>query len=315
MSNIKKVFGTSSFGGVNLNSIEKAGLVLKKLRANNINELDTAARYGRGQSEQFLGELSAHKDFFISTKANTISQGTAKKELLINGCEESLRKLKQDSVYIYYLHGPDRETSFEEQAAALNQLHKKRYFERLGLSNFTADEVQKFYDICKKEGYVLPSVYQGNYNAVTRNNEQELFPVLRKLNINFYAYSPLAGGLFAKSLDELNNPKPGGRFHPESSSGPMYRRMYINETFLNALEIFQKLCQEENIKPSQAAFSWLRHHSILEEGDAIILGGSTIEQIDENLSNSTGHTLSEKIYKGLEEMWKCVADKAPNYHF
>ena len=44
-------------------------------------------------------------------------------------------------------------------------------------------------------GYLLPSVYQGNYTPLGRQAEASLFPALRMLGIRFYAYSPLAGGL------------------------------------------------------------------------------------------------------------------------
>ena len=53
----------------------------------------------------------------------------------------------------------------------------------------------EIYYICKSNGYVLPTVYQGMYNGVTRQVELELFPCLRKFNIAFYAYNPLAGAL------------------------------------------------------------------------------------------------------------------------
>jgi aflatoxin B1 aldehyde reductase len=48
--------------------------------------------------------------------------------------------------------------------------------------------VQKFVDICEEKGYIKPSVYQGHYNAIVRGGEKELFPLLRKNNIAFFAY-------------------------------------------------------------------------------------------------------------------------------
>ncbi|KAL0487055.1 aflatoxin B1 aldehyde reductase [Acrasis kona] len=313
---VKRVLGAASIGGSNsgIETEERLNHVLKVLQDNNIDEIDSARIYTKGESEKLLGQVSAHKKFKISTKVPSFQPGSGKKELILKSFKDSTEALKQDSVDIYYLHAPDRETSFEEQAEAMNEVHKNGGFKRLGLSNYTAEEVEKFYNICKKEGYVLPEVYQGNYNAVTRNNEEALFPLLRKLNISFYAYSPLAGGLFAKSIDELKNPKEGSRFHPNSGAGPMYRRMYINDTFLNAIEKFQLLCKEEDIKPSQAAFRWLQHHSELKENDAIILGASNVAQLEENVADSDGPKLSEKLLKGLSDMWDGVADKAPNYH-
>lgn len=96
-------------------------------------------------------------------------------------------------VDIYYLHAPDHSIPFEETLDGINKLYQQGSFKRFGLSNFHAEDVHKVYDICEKNGWVKPTAYQGNYNAVARKQETVLFPTLRKLGMCFYAYSPLAG--------------------------------------------------------------------------------------------------------------------------
>ena len=49
--------------------------------------------------------------------------------------------------------------------------------------------------ICKANGYVQPTVYQGLYNAINRRVEPELFPCLRKFGIAFYEFNPRASPL------------------------------------------------------------------------------------------------------------------------
>jgi aflatoxin B1 aldehyde reductase len=71
---------------------------------------------------------------------------------------------------------------------------------------------------------VLPSVYQGNYNAVSRNGEDALFPLLKKNKISFYAYSPAAGGFFA--LKGPNSAESGGRFDTSFTLGKIYTDRY-----------------------------------------------------------------------------------------
>lgn len=44
---------------------------------------------------------------------------------------------------------------------------------------------------CRANGWQTPSVYQGMYNAVTREVERELLPALNRLGMRFYAYNPL----------------------------------------------------------------------------------------------------------------------------
>ena len=50
-------------------------------------------------------------------------------------------------------------------------------------------------NICKANGFVVPTVYQGMYSAITRQVEFELLPCLRYYGMRFYAYSPLGGGI------------------------------------------------------------------------------------------------------------------------
>lgn len=61
-------------------------------------------------------------------------------------------------------------------------------FDRFGLSNYRAEEVEEIVGICEREGLVRPRVYQGRYNAIIRGGEEKLFPVLRRYGIAFYAY-------------------------------------------------------------------------------------------------------------------------------
>ncbi|CAF1359429.1 unnamed protein product [Adineta steineri] len=188
MSKVKRTFGAATFNkkGEKLNTPKQVSQVLNILKENGIDELDTARVYGEGTTEELLGETSEFQAFTVSTKANPmISKLT--KENTTKQCDESLKAMKRSSVDIFYIHAPDRETPFEETAQAINDLYQRGSFKRFGLSNFTAEEVQQMYNICKEKNYVLPSVYQGNYNPITRKNEQELFPLLRKLGIHFYA--------------------------------------------------------------------------------------------------------------------------------
>jgi aryl-alcohol dehydrogenase-like predicted oxidoreductase len=229
-------------------------------------------------------------------------------------CDESLKAMNRSSVDIYYLHAPDRSVPFEEQAETINDLYKRGSFKRFGLSNFTAEEVERIYNICKQNNYILPSVYQGNYNLITRKNEQELFPLLRKLGIHFYAYSPLAGGFLIKTRDQIKNAEGQSRFDTSNRVGQLYAGYYCKEALFSALETFQNRCKKLNIKPSEACFSWLLNHSQLKEGDAIILGASNMEQLQEGLHDSRGVQLNADILQELEDLWKTVESEAPQYH-
>lgn len=81
-----------------------------------------------------------------------------------------------------------RQTPVEDTVKAKDDAMQQGKFRKFGLSNYTAAEVQKFIEICERKGYVKPSMYQGHYSAIVRGGEKELFPLLRKHNIAFFAY-------------------------------------------------------------------------------------------------------------------------------
>ncbi|MCI2435640.1 aldo/keto reductase, partial [Listeria monocytogenes] len=64
--------------------------------------------------------------------------------------------------------------------AGLDALYRQGAFKRLGLSNYLGHEVDEMVRVAKENGFVVPSVYQGNYSAVARRTEAEVLPVLRK---------------------------------------------------------------------------------------------------------------------------------------
>ena len=73
-------------------------------------------------------------------------------------------------------------------------------FKEFGLSNYASWEVADIYHICKRNGWVLSTVYQGMYNAITRMVEGELFPALRHFGLCFYAYNPVRNAAIRSCL-------------------------------------------------------------------------------------------------------------------
>lgn len=101
---------------------------------------------------------------------------------------------------MWYLHGPDRTTPYEDTLRAVNELHKEGKFKRFGISNFMSCvpfpflsgdacygvhhgfrtdrwEVAEMVGICKTNGYIQPTAYQGIYNAIHRSVSLCLAPL------------------------------------------------------------------------------------------------------------------------------------------
>ena len=129
------------------------------------------------------------------------------------------------------------------------------------------------YDYAASKGYVLPTVFQGHYNAVTRHYETALFPLLRELNIAFYAYSPLAGGFLVKDAKTLDTGGDQGRWNPSSWVGKVYNKMDIKPLLLEALSEWEAIANEARVTKSALAYRWAMYHSKLsvEHGDGIIV--------------------------------------------
>lgn len=70
------------------------------VKRHGVKELDTARVYAGGKSEELLGDVNAHSQFAISTKAPAFSPGSLSEMNIIRNCEESLVALKQDKVDI-----------------------------------------------------------------------------------------------------------------------------------------------------------------------------------------------------------------------
>ncbi|KAF5567412.1 D-arabinitol 2-dehydrogenase [Fusarium phyllophilum] len=276
-------------------------------------QLDTAAVYSPQapySSEPRLGAVNAGERFSIDTKADFMKGHT--KENITHDIDNSLKLLKIDQINVYYIHVPDRNNPVEPALEALNTAYKDGKINTWGISNFRADEVQEVIDICEKRGFVKPSVYQGHYNALVRAGEKELFPILRKNDMGFYAYSPAAGGLFSGSH---KNPAPNGRFDPAHKSGSITNSLYIKPSVLGAVDKAIEVFAKHNIGGHAAALRWTAHHSILDNkyGDGLIVGASSPQQLESNIDTVEEGPLPEEVAAALNAVYAEAGDQVA-YH-
>ncbi|CAO2589722.1 Aflatoxin B1 aldehyde reductase member 2 [Lemmus lemmus] len=288
-------------------------------------ELDTAFMYCDGQSESILGSLglglgSGDCTVKIATKANPWDGKSLKPDSVRSQLETSLQRLQCPRVDLFYLHAPDHNTPIEETLRACHQLHQEGKFVELGLSNYASWEVAEICTLCKKNGWILPTVYQGMYNATTRQVEKELFPCLRHFGLRFYAYNPLAGGLLTGKYkyEDKDGKQPVGRFFGNNWA-ETYRNRFWKEHHFEAIALVEKALQTTygGCAPSMtsAALRWMYHHSELQatHGDAVILGMSSLEQLEQNLAASEEGPLEPAVVDTFNQAWNLVAHECPNY--
>ncbi|QEU59475.1 hypothetical protein KDRO_B07470 [Kluyveromyces lactis] len=304
---VKVVYGAFPIGRL---PEEDAKEIFNVLKENGIDEIDTARAYEG--SEKVIGEAGWSSEFIVDTKAPRTVQDRETEEVLSASIEESLSLLKLPSVNIFYLHFPDPDTPFEEVLKGINDLYKQGKFKKFGISNFSATQVREVYDIAKKNGYVLPTVYQGNYNAFTRTSEEDLLPLLRELGISFYAYSPVAGGFLTKTSEEILGNK-SERFNKDTPTGAFYHALYVSEPLLKGLDQFGEIAKKNNIDKFELAFRWIFHNSRLDssKGDGVVIGGRNADQVKKTLVAIKKGPLHEEVVSEIDGIWNNIKGLVP----
>ncbi|KAF9121748.1 hypothetical protein BGW39_010284 [Mortierella sp. 14UC] len=269
-------------------------------------EIDTARFYGNGDTEIVLSqlqELTAHMK--IATKVFPFGKGSHDKVNLPKQFRESLKALNASKVDILYLHAPDYSVPLEETCKAVDDLYKEGLFERFGVSNYAAWQVAHIHGICSKNNYVLPTVYQGAYNPIGRDVVPELLPCLAHLNMSFYAYNPICGGLLSGKYKFDYVPE-GSRYDSSTAVGQMVRGMYWNKANFEAVEALTKVAKANDLTLLEATLRWMRHHSGLSAKDGILIGASTVAQLEESLTELDKGPLPEEMIKAFDDAWEHV---------
>ncbi|RFU77889.1 aflatoxin b1 aldehyde reductase member 2 [Trichoderma arundinaceum] len=263
--------------------------------------------------EPRLGAVNIGDRFIIGTKVVSRPDGSHTKDKIAQSINDSLAALKVSQVDIVYLHQPNRTVPFEETAEAIDKAYREGKFKRFGLSNYTAAEVEQFIKISEERGFVKPTVYQGQYNAAVRTGEKELFPVLRKHGIAFYAWSPAAGGFFNGNH---KNPQPGDRYDTSLYLGKFYASKYLKPSIEAAADRVREVAAKHGISGHAASLRWTAHHGILsaEHGDSIIVGASSVKQLNENLDILEQGPLPQDVVDAVDAIFTEIGDDAIAYH-
>ena len=312
MDRMKLILGTMNYGP---QVDEKNGLVmLDHFLATGYNEIDSAYVYNGGDTDRILGAIldkAKNSNISIATKVHPRITGKLDAQAIELQFTESLKRMKREAVDVLYFHFPDRYTPVQSALEAANELFKQGRIKELGLSNYPAWMVVDIWHYCMQNDLLEPSIYQGMYNGLSRNVEKELFPALRKLGMKFYAFNPLAGGLLTGKHLNFNDMPESGRFNRLKS----YRDRYWKQSFFDTVNYLSTECKKMDIKPAEAAFRWLVNHSQLNAslGDGIIIGASSLEQLQQNMLSTQKGNLPERIVKAFDVAWTEAKAESPEY--
>lgn len=277
-------------------------------------ELDTAHQYCDGKTEEMLGVLippEKRKNLSIASKVNPWNDQGLQPDQIEKQLGEILHRLGTDYIDLLYLHSPDLDTPIEKSLERCFDLFQQGKFKSFGLSNYASWQVAEVTEICRKNGWMEPSVYQGMYNSLTRDVERELFPCLRNYGISFYAYNPLAGGLLTGKYLSVDEIPDSGRFLLNDT----YQSRYWKKEYFQVLQKLDEACKEFHLKSTDAALSWLVNHSNLstEHGDGIIIGVSKIDHLKQNLTACAHAPLDQSILDILDHGWEIIKPNCFRY--
>ncbi|KAK8080991.1 hypothetical protein PG997_008809 [Apiospora hydei] len=259
-----------------------------------------------------------------------LGQGQAREYTLDAQVMVSIRKIEKDSttegVYrdlqfgedgkmnVFNALAPDVDIPLREQAAAVHARYKKGLFNKLSVINFPVEMLEEYFEICEREGYVKPTVYQGHYNLIDRRHEGKVMDIVRRHDIAFVAHSPHAGGflngritsgLTADDSMFIRDRVEGSRLD-ESKFMLKGARRYDTKKHRAAVRALDELLKSRGsgLEKTDVAVRWLAFHSRLGPEDVIMFDGSSIDQIKRTTAAVEQGPLPEDIVSGLDEIWR-----------
>jgi aryl-alcohol dehydrogenase-like predicted oxidoreductase len=161
---------------------------LKAAVAAGIELIDTAHLYTGGESETAIGSALAGgaERCVIATKGGFGGAGRGRPDMLQAEIEESLRRLRTEVIYLYYLHRVDPETPIEVSLAAIKEYRDRGRIRHVGISAVSIEQIER----ARK---VVPiAAVQNHYNLSERKHDAVVDYCARD-GIPFVPYFPLSG--------------------------------------------------------------------------------------------------------------------------
>jgi aryl-alcohol dehydrogenase-like predicted oxidoreductase len=264
-----------------------------------INWIDTAAIYGLGHSEEVVAKAlkNSHHKPYVFTKCSmrwfpdrqiyrSLKAGSLQEEI-----ENSLRRLRIDTIDLYQIHWPNPEDEIEEGWETLARFQEEGKVRYIGVSNFNVEQMKRVQKIAPITSLQPP------YSLLNRKIEDEILPFCLENHIGVINYSPMVSGLLTgkmtaeriKSLPEDDWRKRSANFlEPKLSNN------------LELVELLREIGKAHNVEPGVVAIAWTLRHSAI---TAAIVGARRPDQVDGVLPAAT-FRLSEQEIAKIEEFSK-----------
>lgn len=269
-----------------------------------ITHFDLANNYGPppGSAESFFGAMMIKNlrpfrdELVVSSKAGYgMWPGPygdfGSRKYLVASCDQSLARMKLDYVDIFYHHRPDPDTPLEETMGALDYIVRSGRALYAGISNYGPDDAVRAIRILRELGTPC-LIHQGNYSMLNRWVEDGLLDVLDREGVGGIWYSPLAQGLLTGRY--LDGSIPDGS---RASRSVFLKPERLTPALLAKLNALASIAGDRGETLSRLAIKWLLRHR---HTTSVLIGASSVAQLDENLLALEGAGLSDTELKKIE---------------
>ena len=245
-----------------------------------INLFDTANVYGwkkgEGWTEQILGRWFAQgggrrEKVVLATKVyGTMGDWPNQSRLsayhIVRACEESLRRMKTETIELYQMHHVDRETPWDEIWQAMETLVRQGKVIYVGSSNFAGWHIAQASERARARGFLGLVSEQSLYNLIDRTIELEVIPACKDYGLGLLPWSPLKMGALGGALKKAAE----GRRAGENTQKTIAKHR-------PALEKYEALCDRIGMPPGDVALAWLLANPVV---TAPIVGPRTMDQLE-----------------------------------
>jgi aryl-alcohol dehydrogenase-like predicted oxidoreductase len=254
--------------------------------------LDTAALYGGGDNERLVAEVMPRRDEFTLASKCVLDMRGGKRVLdgspfAIDGTlDAALQRLRTDHIDLYYLHRLDPNVPIEDSVGALVRARDAGKIGAIGLSEMSAATIRRAHAV-----HPIAAV-QSEYSPAVRNPEVAVLQTCRDLGISFVAFSPLARGLLAGSIDS-------DAYEPGDIRTGMPR--FVEPQLSQNLEVarqFNAIAGQAGLTPAQLSLAW-----VMAQADSIIPipGTRSMAHLEENVG-AGGVTLGADVIGAVDAL-------------
>ena len=283
--------GTMTFGAESDESVSHR--ILDRYVEEGGRFVDTADVYSHGVAEEIIGRWIKQRggtgDVLIATKArfpmsDDPADRGAGRNYLDRALEASLRRLNVDVIDLYQMHAWDPSTPLEETLEKLNEFVVAGKVRAVGVSNYTAWQLQRAVLTARNEGWAPIVSLQPQYNLLGREIELEIMPLCLEEGIGLLPWSPLGGGWLTGKYSRVERPSGDTRLGDDPGRGIEAYDLRNNDRTWRIVDSVGGIADRRGVSMSQVALNWVRQRPGV---GSVLLGCRTVAQLEDNLAALT----------------------------